>query len=333
MSLLWLSHPRCFEHEAGPRHPERPARLDAVTAGLRAAGASERVIERRPRPALRADLERVHAPALLAVIESVGQRGGGRLDADTAMNEASLEAARLAAGAGLEAVDALSSGEATAAFCAVRPPGHHATAEQSMGFCLYNNVAVTAAALRDRGERVAVVDFDVHHGNGTQDIFVADPDVLFISLHQHPLYPGTGAVTELGVDAGQGTTVNVPVPPGATGELYRHVFDSVVGPVVARFDPTWLLVSAGFDGHRLDPLAEVDLSAGDYAEFVRFLRDLVPPGRCIVFLEGGYDLDALTWSTAAVVAELVDVDHEAEPPSIGGSETDVVAHAVHLHQL
>ncbi|MDH3707240.1 MAG: histone deacetylase, partial [Acidimicrobiia bacterium] len=312
MSLLWLSHPRFVDHEAGTNHPERPARLGAVVAGKASVRAPDAIVERVPRPATRADLEVVHDVALLDTIEAVAGRGGGRLDMDTVMNDASLDAALLAAGAGLEAVDGLLAGEADAAFCAVRPPGHHATGERSMGFCLFNNVAVTAAALRARGERVAIVDFDVHHGNGTQDIFAADADVLFVSLHQRPLYPGTGAVTELGVDDGVGTTVNVPVPPGATGALYRRAFDRVIGPAVARFAPTWLLVSAGFDGHRRDPLGEVDLSAGDYAEFIRFLRELIPAGRLVVFLEGGYDLDALTWSTGAVVAELVGVSHEAE---------------------
>ncbi|MGI9600272.1 MAG: histone deacetylase family protein [Acidimicrobiales bacterium] len=331
--MLWLSHPRFLEHEAGVRHPERPARLDAVSAGLEAAGVGDAVVVRAPRPAKRVELERVHGVDLLDTITRVADLGGGRLDADTAMNEASYEASLLAAGAGLEAIDALESGEVTDAFCAVRPPGHHATADQSMGFCLLNNVAVTAAALRDRGERVAVVDFDVHHGNGTQDIFMADPGVMFVSMHQQPLYPGSGAVTEVGIGEGRGATVNIPVPAGATGQLYRQAFDEVVGPALARFAPTWLLISAGFDAHHRDPLGEVELTAGDYGEFIRFLRALVPEGRCITFLEGGYDLDALAASTAAVVAALVDVVHETEEPSTGGTESDVIGHAVHLHEL
>ncbi len=333
VTLLWLSHPRCVDHEAGERHPERPARLGAVMAGLEQSGAHDEVVVRRPRPVERHELLRVHSPELVDTVERLAEAGGGRLDADTAMNAASLEAAQLAAGAGLDAVDALLAEEATTAFCAVRPPGHHATADQSMGFCLFNNIAVTAAALRARGERVAIVDFDVHHGNGTQDIFARDPEVLFVSLHQHPLYPGSGAVTDMGEGGGLGATVNLPVPPGSTGELYRAAFDTIVGPAVDRFAPTWLLISAGFDGHRRDPLAEVDLTAGDYREFVRFLRQLVGPARAVVFLEGGYDLEALTESTAAVVAGLVDLDHEAEPPSAGGSSSDVVAHAAHLHEL
>ncbi len=171
----------------------------------------------------------------------------------------------LAAGAGLTAVAALQRGEGAAAFCAVRPPGHHATPTESMGFCLVSNIAVVAAALADAGERVWIFDFDAHHGNGTQAVFYDDPRVLFVSTHQWPLYPGTGRRTETGVGAGAGTTVNIPLPPETTGDVYLRAFDEVIAPVVDRFAPTWLLISAGFDAHRADPLTDLGLSAGDFA--------------------------------------------------------------------
>ena len=172
----------------------------------------------------------------------------------------------LAAGAGLSAVEALDRGEADAAFCAVRPPGHHASPHRPMGFCLVNNIGVTAAALAERGERVLIVDWDAHHGNGTQDAFYDDARVLFISMHQYPFYPGTGALTDTGCGAGEGVTVNVPFPAGTSGDTYRAAIEEVVVPAAERFEPTWVLVSAGFDGHRADPLTDLGLSAGDYVD-------------------------------------------------------------------
>ena len=177
-----------------------------------------------------------------------------------------MDGALLAAGAGLAAVDALERGEGTAAFCAVRPPGHHAEPDRAMGFCLLNNVAVTAAALRDRGQRVLIVDWDAHHGNGTQDMFWADPDVMYVSLHEWPLYPGTGRLDDVGVGPGAGTTVNFPLPAGATGDVYLAALDDVVAPLVERFAPDWVLVSAGFDAHRADPLTGLGLPSGDFAD-------------------------------------------------------------------
>ena len=249
------------------------------------------------------------------------------------MGPGSWQAARLAAGAGLVAIDGLRNGDAEVAFCAVRPPGHHATPTRTMGFCLLNNVAVAAAALADAGERVAIVDIDAHHGNGTQDAFVADGRVLFVSCHQWPLYPGTGAVDEVGTGDGLGTTINVPLPAGAAGDTYRYAMDVLVVPAVERFAPDWILVSAGFDAHRADPLTDLGLSAGDYADLMGRLTGLVPTGRLIAFLEGGYDLGALADSAGAFVAAALGVRYSPEATTSDGPGRHVVDAQVVRHGL
>lgn len=313
--MLLVTDERFLGHRAGSRHPEQPARLNAVWDGLAAAGLDDALIRAEPRMAEVEELLAVHPVAHLDRLEEVDAAGGGRIDADTVMNAESWTAARLAAGAGLVAVEALRDGVADVAFCAVRPPGHHATRAESMGFCLLNNVAVTATALADAGQRVAIVDVDAHHGNGTQDVFYDDDRVLFVSCHQWPLYPGTGAADEVGTGAGTGTTVNVPLPPGTAGDDYRYAMDALVVPVVERFVPDWLLVSAGFDAHRSDPLTDLGLTSGDYADLMATLSGLVPSGRLVTFLEGGYDLDALSDSAGASVAALLGVDHRPEGAS------------------
>jgi len=320
VTVLFATHPAYLDHVAGRDHPERPARLEAVLAGSRDASVADALVPLEPRRATRAELERVHPARYLDTIEALCGRGGGRLDADTSVSRGSWEAATLAAGAGLAAVEALQRGEAgaSAAFCAVRPPGHHATPVQSMGFCIISNVAVVAAHLAAQGERVMIVDYDAHHGNGTQDAFYADPRVLYVSLHQWPLYPGTGSVREVGVDEGRGTTLNIPLPPGATGDRFMAALDGIVSEVAARFDPTWLIISAGFDAHRDDPLTDLGLSSGDYARITARLMSWAPAGKRIVMLEGGYDLDALRRSSAATLAALVGRVHEPESPTHGG---------------
>lgn len=300
-----VTHAACLDHDPGPGHPETPERLAAVLEALdeTAFPALRRV--QAPR-ATRAQLARVHTRRLIDSILEHGPLHYWRmLDADTMMSPGSAEAAQRAAGAVCAAVDAAVAGETLRAFCAVRPPGHHATPDTAMGFCLFNNIAVGAAhALAAHGlERVAVVDFDVHHGNGTQDIFWNEPRVLYASSHQWPLYPGTGAVEETGV----GNIVNVPLPPGAGPAQFRAVWSEAVLPELDAFAPQLVLVSAGFDAHRLDPLANLELDTDDYAWVTRRLVELAQRhagGRVVSSLEGGYSIEALREAVAAHVAAL-----------------------------
>jgi acetoin utilization deacetylase AcuC-like enzyme len=303
-----------------------------VLDGARRGELADAVHPVEPRPATRDELAAVHPPTFLDALERFCAAGGGDLDPDTPVVPASWEAALLAAGAGLDVVERLLAGEGDAAFCAVRPPGHHATPTRAMGFCLLNNVAVAAATLAARGERVVVIDWDAHHGNGTQDAFWADPRVLYVSLHQYPLYPGTGRLDDVGEGAGEGSTINVPLPAGATGDVYLSALDDVVSPVLEAFGPTWLLVSAGYDAHRADPLTGLGLTSGDFADLTDRTLAFAPPGRRIFFLEGGYDLTALADSTAATIARLVDVEDRAEPASSGGPGMDVVRAATEVRR-
>jgi len=296
--LRVYTHPACLRHDTGPGHAERPERLTAVVEALGASFAT--LAWRDAPPASRGQLLRVHDARLLDEVLETHPAARIALDPDTVLSPHSAEAALRAAGAAVAAVDAVLGGEALRAFCAVRPPGHHATAGTAMGFCLFNNIAVAARhALDARGlERVAVVDFDVHHGNGTQAIFEHDPRVLFASSHQWPLYPGTGARNETGA----GNIVNAPLPPDANGAAFRAAWRERLLPAVDAFRPQLLLVSAGFDAHARDPLAQLRLQADDYAwitaELVA-LADRHCGGRIVSSLEGGYDLVALAESSVA----------------------------------
>jgi acetoin utilization deacetylase AcuC-like enzyme len=312
-------------HDTGWGHPERAERLRAVERGVAEIERQGALVRRPGRAATREELLRVHDGGYLDRIERFVSDGGGALDADTRASGGSWEAALLAAGSGLEALDRLEAGEGCAAFVAVRPPGHHATPDQAMGFCLLNNIAVAAAALAERGERVLIVDWDVHHGNGTQDIFWDDPRVMYVSTHEWPLYPGTGRAREIGGPNARGLTLNIPLPPGGTGDVARMALEELVAPQVERFDPGWVLISAGFDGHRRDPLAGLEWSSGDYADLAATVTAWAPaPGRTLAFLEGGYDLDALSDSTAATLGALAEVPYRPEPATSGGPGREVV---------
>jgi len=304
--MLLYTHSACLDHLPGPGHPESPARLRAVLESLDHDRFATLDRVEAPR-ATRAQLARTHADAMIDEVTAASPgEGFSQLDADTIMSPASLEAALRAAGAVCAAVDALIDGKATRAFCAVRPPGHHATRDTAMGFCLFNSVAVGAAHALSRGlSRVAIVDFDVHHGNGTQDIFCNDRRVLYASTHQMPLYPGTGAAEETGV----GNIVNAPLPPAANSAVFRDACRAVVLPAVERFKPQLVMISAGFDAHYLDPLANINLGAEDYDWITRELVDVArrhAQGRVVSSLEGGYSLTALRQSTVAHVSALMD---------------------------
>lgn len=323
--MLILSGPVGADEHDGGRHPESPPRIGAVMAGVAdlRLGADLVIVDAPPAP--RGDLERVHAAPYLDELEAFSRRGGGALDPDTYVTGDSWDTACRAAGAGLSAVRELRERGDGVGFAVARPPGHHAERGRGMGFCLLNNVAVAAAALVAGGERVAIVDWDVHHGNGTQEIFWDDPKVLYASTHQWPLYPGTGRPTDVGGADAVGCTVNVPVPLGATGDVLSLALDQVVAPAVEEFDPHWVLVSCGFDAHRDDPLAELGLSSADFGTLARTVAGFSPaPGRLVLFLEGGYDLRAVRRSTAATIGSLLGDAGTPEEPTLGGPGAEAV---------
>ncbi len=331
VTVLFLSHDLFSQHETPTSHPERPARLQAVQRAIERFDLTEALTRITPRRAGQDEMERVHRRGLVEGLARLAEGGGGPIDADTSASADSYDAAAHAAGAGLDAIERITAGEARRAFCAVRPPGHHATPSRSMGFCLLNNVGITAASLAERGERVAIVDIDAHHGNGTQDAFYEDDRVLFCSLHQWPLYPGTGAADEIGEGPGRGSNLNIPLPAGATGDTYRFAIEAIVAPAVEAFGATWLLVSAGFDGHRDDPLTGLGLTSGDIASISQDLLLLAGERPSIWFLEGGYDLDALTASAGACLGALVGERVVPESETAEGPGRDVVTAVRAVH--
>lgn len=306
MTTLLVTHSACLEHEMPPGHPECVDRLRAVLGALEAEEFA--LLQRAEAPrATREQIGRVHPEGHIDFIDgSVPQEGFRRIDADTAMSPGSLEAAYRAAGAVVYAVDEVMAGRARNGFCAVRPPGHHAEPETAMGFCLFNNIAIGALHARavHGCARVAVVDFDVHHGNGTQAAFETDPSLLYISTHQWPLYPGTGRASEHGL----GNIYNRCLPPGAGPEEFRAAISDAVIPTIEQFRPDFIFISAGFDAHMADPLANLRLTDGDFgwatAELVKAAGRLCG-GRVVSALEGGYDLKALAASAAAHVKALM----------------------------
>ncbi len=299
---------RFSEHQTGPMHPERPERLQALLQ-LLSTEAYRGLPRIGARSAEQAELAWVHSSEHVHTVAASAGKPLTHFDGDTPASARSFEAALLAAGGTLELVDAIMDGSLANGLAAVRPPGHHAERSHPMGFCLFNNVAIAAEHLRRRHglQRVLVLDWDVHHGNGTQHRFEDDPAVLYASLHQHPFYPGTGAATDLGRGEGEGYTLNVPMPAGADDDDYMAAFRELVLPVVGEFAPQFVLVSAGFDAHRSDPLASVELTTeafGRMADALTEVADESADGRIAMVLEGGYDLTALTDSVALVLDRL-----------------------------
>ncbi|WIY68960.1 histone deacetylase family protein [Aquidulcibacter paucihalophilus] len=303
MSVALFTHPDMLAHRPGVGHPESPERLQAVLDALDAARLG--LDRRAATEAAVVDLERLHpADHVARLLAAAPESGFRQLDADTVLSPGSIRAARLAAGAVVDAVRAVVRGETARAFAAVRPPGHHAEPDQSMGFCLFSNVAVAARVAQAEGmARVAVIDFDVHHGNGTQAAFESDDSLFLGSIHQSPLYPGTGAASETGV----GNIVNVPVPPHAAREAWRGAFAGGLMPALQSFNPDLILISAGFDAHRRDPLAHQSLEAEDFAWATRAVLEIARSccgGKVVSSLEGGYDLEGLGRSAVAHVQAL-----------------------------
>ncbi len=291
-------------HDAGAGHPERPQRLDALRRGLSESGQEALLEALTPREATREELESVHAAAYLETVAATRGRTV-RFDPDTQASPESHAAALRAAGAVADAVDRVLDGRLDRAFCAVRPPGHHAERDHAMGFCLFNNVAVGAALALARGlERVLIVDFDVHHGNGTQAMFWDDPRVLYVSSHEYPFYPGTGAPQEVGEGRGSGFTINLALPAGCGDAEYAALYRDVVVPIGRSYDPQLVLVSAGFDPHVDDPLAGMRLTAAGFGEVMAACLEAAGGARVVVALEGGYDLDGIAASGAEVMHRL-----------------------------
>jgi acetoin utilization deacetylase AcuC-like enzyme len=319
---LYFTHPSSLEHDPRvlmPHHPDTPERMSALERLL----ATEDWLgwERRTAPAAtEATLELVHSARLIGSIEQLAATGGGAVDADTVVGEPSYWAALHAAGGACAMVEALLAGEAGFGFCALRPSGHHAEPDRAMGFCLFNNVAVAAelAVARLGAERVFILDWDVHHGNGTAEAFRTRSDVLFASIHQSPLYPGTGRLADVGTGAGEGYTLNLPVPPGSGEELWLSLLEHVVMPAARAFAPDLVLVSAGFDAHRADPLGECRLGTSSFGELARHVRELalgagIPLG---VVLEGGYEPVSLAQSVRETMLALGD----ERPPRAASAE-------------
>ena len=315
MSLILIHTDEFADHRPPPGHPERVERAEVMHAVADAWRQRGRIVQ-SPRPATHAELRRVHSERHLAAIDSTAGRAVS-LDPDTYTSPESRDVALLAAGAAIAGVEAIVQSRATRVMALVRPPGHHAERDRPMGFCLYNSVAAAAAHAVALGmERVAVVDYDVHHGNGTQWMFYDDPKVLYISTHQYPFYPGTGAATDVGRDKGAGFTLNVPLEAGSTDGDYDEVFNALVIPVIDQFRPELLLISAGFDAHERDPLARMRLSTAGYAGLTKSLcaaADRHCHGRVVAVTEGGYDLSALKACLESTIAVL-----DGAEPAAGG---------------
>ncbi|HEX9757700.1 MAG TPA: histone deacetylase [Nitrospiria bacterium] len=308
----FITHPIYLQHDTGFSHPERPDRLKAILSRLEKNGVLKHLIQVNPEPASLKWVEEVHTPQHVNLIRvSASGKGIHYMDPDTPVSPNSFNAALVAAGGLLGAVDGVMKGQYRNAFCAVRPPGHHAESQRAMGFCLFNNVAVAARYIQKQYEleRVAIIDWDVHHGNGTQYIFYDDPTVLYISTHQFPLYPGTGREEEEGLGEGKGFTLNCPMEAGLGDKEYETVFDRIILPKLETFRPQFILISAGFDAHRGDPLAGMNVSSNGFGRFTQSVvgvANSLCEGRIVSCLEGGYDLHALAESVERHIMKLME---------------------------
>jgi len=337
--MLYVHHPSSVEHDPrafSPEHPDTPERVVALEAAMARADwlGCERL---SAPPATEAELALVHTAGHIDFVRTLCERGGGRIDADTFVGEPSYHAALHAAGGSCAMVRALVANQAAAAFCAVRPSGHHADRDRAMGFCLFNNVAIAAElAIRELGcSRVLILDWDVHHGNGTAEIFRRRSDVLFASIHQAGLFPGTGALSDAGSGAGLGYTINIPVPKGSDEEVWVSVLEHVIVPAALEFAPELILISAGFDAHRADPLGGCRLEAGSFVQMTRHVGEMAAALEAPIgaVLEGGYDPDALTECVLATISALQHpepADSIAPDPMI---TSRVAAHVGHFWTL
>jgi acetoin utilization deacetylase AcuC-like enzyme len=317
MRVGLIYDPVYLEHDTGT-HVENSQRLTTTISHLEETHLKDKLVLLSPRAATIEELAAVHAPEYISRIQSQSERGGGWLDPDTVISPGSYNSAVYAAGGALTAVDSVMNRQVNSAFALVRPPGHHATCWQAMGFCIFNNIAVAAkyALANFDINRILIIDFDVHHGNGTQDTFYTDQHVLYFSTHEYPFYPGTGSIDETGARDGEGFTVNVPLLAGWGDDEYQTVFEDVLAPVAKRFEPQLMLVSAGYDAHWADSLASMQLSVSGFArltEIIKTLADMLCQGRMVFMLEGGYNLEALSLSVAATLDVLHGNSQIADP--------------------
>jgi len=309
MEVGYVYDPIYLKHDTG-EHVENAGRLEAIISRLEETGLKQQLTPIKPRIASVEELSLVHQKQHISHIQDVAKKGGGWLDADTVMSPDSYQVALYAAGGAIVATEAVMDGKVNSAFALVRPPGHHATPRQAMGFCLFNNIAVAAehALTRYKLERILIIDFDVHHGNGTQEIFYDHPGVMYISTHEYPFYPGTGSVEETGRGAAKGATVNIPLPAGCGDNEYLQVFEQIIIPAARRFEPQLILVSAGYDAHWADGIALMQVSVSGFAQMARIIKGLANElcdGRLVFSLEGGYHLGALAASVKATFDTLL----------------------------